>query len=198
MTDTTFNIYFTIPGFLAALILASFVHELGHSIVALRLRVPIRRVTIGMGPILWQLRPGAGPEICWRLLPFSVSIAVPAGRTADSTACRPLGHDMAVAAGGPTASLLLAVALVFAAVWVRITSGAGTWAATTALLSAWMGLSNLFPLPGLDGGHILLLDAMRLGLVISPRQQVMVHRTGLRLVAVAVLSLGFVRLVSLA
>jgi membrane-associated protease RseP (regulator of RpoE activity) len=198
MMQTTFNIYFTIPGFLAALILASVVHEMGHALLAVRLRVPIKRVTVGMGPTLWSGRPGSGPELSWRLLPFSVSIAVPAGRASDGTLRRPMGHDMAVAAGGPTASLLLAAALVIAAVCVRITSGAGTWAATTALLSAWLGVSNLLPLPGLDGGHLMLLGAMRLGVPISPRQEVLVHRTGLRLVALVGLTFGLVHLAGLA
>ena len=70
--------------------------------------------------------------------------------------------------------------------WRRSTGpGLESWLIATALLSALLGLSNLLPLPGLDGGHLVVLGAARLGWVLSPRQEIQVHRVGLRLVVLA-------------
>ena len=51
---------------------------------------------------------------------------------------------------------------------------------TAALISLALGLTNLFPLPALDGGRILfvLIEAVR-GRRISPEREAMIHFVGL-------------------
>ena len=186
MTSTPLEgLPFTTLGLLAALCLATVAHELGHLLVAARLRIPVRRITVGLGPILWRREAGALPELVWRLAPLGMAIGVPGRRDDDGTLRRPVEHDMLVAAAGPAASFLLPVALVGLAALLRAGPGLESWLIATALLSALLGLSNLLPLPGLDGGHLVVLGAARLGWVLSPRQEIQVHRVGLRLVVLA-------------
>jgi len=69
------------------------------------------------------------------------------------------------------------------------------WLESTARLSAFLGITNLVPVPGLDGGHLLLLGAAGLGFQLSPEREMQAHQIGVRLVAVACLAALLVTLV---
>ena len=49
------------------------------------------------------------------------------------------------------------------------------WLVATALLSLLLALLNLLPIPGLDGGHLLLLGLHKLGLRRGPERERRLH-----------------------
>jgi membrane-associated protease RseP (regulator of RpoE activity) len=182
------NVPLIIAGFTAALIVTTLVHELGHLAAARLLRIPVRRVAVGMGPIFWRRSLNDDSEFVLRAIPTGMSIGVPGRRNPDGTQRRPIHHDVLMAAAGPAMSLLLAALFLGAAqmslfpIWLRL------WLTSTALLSGFLGLTNLIPVPGLDGGHLLLLGAASLGLQLSPEREMQAHHVGVRLVTVACLA----------
>ncbi|MDV6013982.1 site-2 protease family protein [Haloechinothrix sp. LS1_15] len=112
----------------AALLGASVLaHELGHTLVALRMGLPVRRVRLFL--------LGGLSEIA----------RVP----------RRPGQEGVIAVAGPVVSLALAVA--FAAVWVVMPAGGAGWLliAQCAVANAVVGVFNLLPGLPLDGGRIL-------------------------------------------
>jgi regulator of sigma E protease len=62
-----------------------------------------------------------------------------------------------------------------------------------AFLSINLGLINIFPLPGLDGGRIafVLLEAVRHGKRISPKTEGLVHFIGFALLMVFILAITY-------
>ncbi|MBC7243476.1 MAG: site-2 protease family protein [Anaerolineae bacterium] len=179
---------------LAMLIVATMVHELGHAGMARLLRIPIRRIAIGLGPVIWRRQLRADREFLLRAFPVGAMIGLPSRLSPSGESSRPLYHDVCVAASGPVINLLLFVGL-------AVVDGAGVaspavlpWLRTLALLSAFLGISNLLPIPGLDGGHILMLGVSKLGLRLSPRQQVVIQQMGLRLVVALCCGVLFARL----
>jgi len=189
------NVPLMIAGFTAALIITTLVHELGHLTAARLLRIPVRRVAVGMGPIFWRRSLNADSEFVLRAIPTGMSIGVPGRRNPDGTQRRPIHHDVLMAAAGPIMSLLLAAFLWGAAQTSLFPTWMQLWLASTALLSAFLGIANLLPVPGLDGGHLLLLGAAGLGLQLSPEHEMQAHQIGVRVVAVACLAALLVTLV---
>jgi membrane-associated protease RseP (regulator of RpoE activity) len=62
-----------------------------------------------------------------------------------------------------------------------------TWAyglVGVGLLSTAVALLNLLPIPGLDGGHLLLLSAARKGWEMSREQELRVQRASIQWVVV--------------
>ena len=187
MQPTTVNVLLLIAGFLAALALTTLVHESGHLAAARLLRIPVWRIVIGMGPVFWRRALNDDSEFVLRAIPTGMLIGVPGRRNPDGTQRRPIHHDVLIAAAGPMMSLLLAVFLWGAAHMSVLPISLRFWLECTAMLSAFLGLSNLIPIPGLDGGHLLLLGAARLGLQFSPEGEMQAHRVGVCLVTVACL-----------
>lgn len=178
------NLPFTLLGFLIALLVVTLCHEMGHLLIARLFRVPVKRIALGLGPTLWQHSLDSGITIELRTLPVGMMIGVIPRRGSDGHIRRPVEQDIAVAAAGPIVSLLLAIVLISVAAILGPASGLQAWLVATAVLSLALAVLNLIPLPGLDGGHLVLLGLARLGLQLSPRREVMVHRVGFRLAAV--------------
>jgi membrane-associated protease RseP (regulator of RpoE activity) len=189
------NVPLMIAGFTAALIVTTLIHELGHLTAARLLRIPVRRVAVGMGPVFWRRSLNDDSEFVLRAIPTGMAIGVPGRRNPDGTPRRPIHHDVLMAAAGPMMSLLLAAFLWEAAQTSLFPTWLQFWLASTALLSAFLGIANLLPVPGLDGGHLLLLGAASLGLQLSPEREMQAHHMGVRLVTVACLTAMFATLV---
>jgi membrane-associated protease RseP (regulator of RpoE activity) len=181
------NVPLMIAGFTAALVVTTLVHELGHLVVARLLRIPILRIAVGMGPVFWRRSLNDDSEFVLHALPTGMSMGVSGRRNPDGTQRRPIYYDVLVAAAGPMMSLLLAAFLWGAAQASFFPVGIRFWLVSTALLSGFLGITNLIPIPGLDGGHLLLLAAARLGLQLSPEREMQAHQVGVRLVTVVCL-----------
>ena len=187
MHQLTANVPLVLAGLVATLAVTTTVHELGHLAMARVLRIPIRHVTVGLGPALLRRSLGVESELLLRAIPTGMTIGVLGRRDADGTLRRPIGHDILMAVAGPLMSFLLAASLLaagcndFYPYWMRL------WFGFTAFLSAFLGAANLIPVPGLDGGHLLVLGAALVGLQASPEHEMMVHRVGTRLMAAACL-----------
>ena len=177
---------------MSALIAVTFWHEGGHLLSAWLVHIPVRRITIGLGPALWRRKFGSNTEIVLRAAPLGMSIGVPGRRRDDGSLRRPIRHDLLMAISGPAASLLLTGAIFMLAFIIPGSSPSERWFIVAALLSALLGLLNLLPIPGLDGGHILVLSLARLGRQLSPRGEIRLHRMGLHLTAMAALLLMMV------
>ncbi len=181
---------FTALSFLAAIVLITTWHEFGHLLVAWRSQVPVKLIGIGLGPSLWRFRlsqreasPDGAIRLEVRAFPVGMAIGVVGRRTNDGQARRPASRDLAVAAGGPAASFMLGLLLFLMAITVRAASGLESWLLATALMSLFLMALNLLPLPGLDGGHMLLLTAACRGWQLSPTGEASLHRAGMRLLA---------------
>jgi membrane-associated protease RseP (regulator of RpoE activity) len=186
---------FPILGFVAVLLTATVVHELGHLVVAWLLGIPVRRIAVGLGPTLWRRQGAAEREFVLRAFPVGVTVGVPGRRAPDGTLRRPPWQDFLMAAGGPAASLLLFVALAAAAGPAQTSPVLLSWFRCIAMLSVFLGLANLIPLPGLDGGHMLVLGASAVGLRLSGEREAALHRLGFRLAAVACVAFAVGRVV---
>lgn len=169
----------------ASLTLTTVWHEFGHLLTARALRVPVKLIAVGLGPALWHRSLAGDLRLEVRAVPLGMAIGVVGRRTSDGHARRPATHDLLVAAAGPLASLLLGVLLFVAALFTVRTSGLGYWLFATGLLSALLALLNLLPVPGLDGGHILMLALALGGWQLTPQHEVLVHRMGMRVLLIA-------------
>jgi membrane-associated protease RseP (regulator of RpoE activity) len=178
-----------------ALILVTVAHEAGHWVAARLVGIPVKQIAVGLGPVIGWQRLYNGVKIVWRVLPLGAAIGVPGRWARDGTLRRPVTHDLVVAIGGPVASFLLTMLLVALAMIWPAAPALSTWLLATALLSTVAALLNLLPLPGLDGGHIALLAASRLGLKLSPKQELRFHRKGLRLVLLICMLLLLIQMI---
>ncbi|MCC7352528.1 MAG: site-2 protease family protein [Anaerolineae bacterium] len=190
----TFAMPFSLVGFALALILATIGHEFGHLVMAKALHIPIKLIAVGLGPILWRRSFANGVQFEWRLVPVGMAVGLLGRRSETGEDRRPWKQDLTVAAGGPIASLLLMAALIVLAIFTRSDPAAQSWLIATAAISLLLAFYNLLPLPGLDGGHILVLSVARLGLRLSPQREAMLHRTGLKLTAMVCMLLLAVRM----
>ena len=171
-----------IAQFAISLFVVTLAHELGHVLVAQRLGIPIKRITWGFGPALWRRPLGQGSELVVRLLPTGMSVGVPVRRTSDGRMIRPIKHDILLAAGGPAASLIFALAMSASFLLFDGSVTFQLWLIATAILSVLLAILNLIPVPGLDGGHLLLLIAARFGWELTSHQEITAHRLGTRLI----------------
>ncbi len=183
-----------IIGLTIGLIAVVFAHEMGHLVMAKILNIPVKRISLGLGPVLWQHQITPNTKLVMRLLPVSVAIGVPGRYDANNNLRRPETHDMLVAIAGPVASVALAGTLYALALAVFQSPIVQLWLLALAALSLAAGLLNLIPVPGLDGGHLLLLGLARFGLRLSPSQEVKAHNTGLRLLTALVMLLTLARI----
>jgi membrane-associated protease RseP (regulator of RpoE activity) len=90
---------------------------------------------------------------------------------------------MLMAAGGPAASALISLFLLVLAVLAGQPEGLRLWLLVTAVLSLAVGLCSLVPIPGLDGGHLVVLGAACLGHELSPHNERLAHQLGMRCLA---------------
>lgn len=173
---------YSLTGLIVALMIVTVGHEIGHLLAARALNVPVKLIALGVGPTLWRRR-SAGIRFELRALPLGMSIGVLGRRDDDGRPRRPVEHDIGVAAGGPLASVALLLLFGGIALLAGSTPQFQSWLVMTASLSVILAGLNLIPLPGLDGGHLLLLTASRFGLQLSPQQEATVHQLGLQIAA---------------
>lgn len=181
--------------FVVALLVATLGHELGHLLVAYWVGIPVRLIAIGLGPALWRRSASDGVQLVLRALPTGMSVGVPGRRDEAGHLRRPIRHDLLMAAGGPVASFLFSGLLLGLAAFLGPASFLFNWLVMTAILSTLLALLNLLPVPGLDGGHLLVLAVAGLGYQLSPQQEATLHRKGLWILVCIV---GIVALIRMA
>jgi membrane-associated protease RseP (regulator of RpoE activity) len=155
-------------------------HELGHLATARWLGVPVANLSIGLGPILWRHRLHESSNLVLRAFPLGMSVAVPNRRSLDGQPRRPYSHDLWIAAAGPCASLLLTLILFGTGRWVPMPYEWAYGLVGVGLLSAAIALLNLLPIPGLDGGHLMMISAARKGWQMTPEQELRLQRAGVK------------------
>lgn len=162
------------------------VHEAGHLIAARCYGIPVRRIRIGIGPVLCELSDRRG--INWSIGLFPIVGCVEMG---DENGVLSSAHPGALAvvyAAGPTASLLLALGIcglslvLFGEGGLVLSVDYDTPALAASILSELsfaIGLYNILPIPPLDGGLVLLagLRALR-GIRGPPNSKSLVFRVG--------------------
>jgi membrane-associated protease RseP (regulator of RpoE activity) len=126
------------------------VHEIGHALAARRLRVPVRRVVVGVGSRL--LRAG---RLDLRLLPALGFVDVVDGMHGLDQRRRVL-----IAVAGPVASAALGIGLVGVSL-VSIGHVAAV-AHAVGIMNLGVGGFNLLPVPLLDGWHVVERYILRL------------------------------------
>ena len=159
-------------------------HEFGHLAAARWLGVPIVNLYVGVGPVLWRHKMRQAPNLVLRALPLGMSVAIPSRRTMDGQQRRPFAHDLWIVAAGPCASLLLTFILFAMARWVPMPYDVAYRLVGVGLLSTAIALLNLLPIPGLDGGHLLMLGAARKGWEMTPAQEARLQRASIKWVVI--------------
>jgi membrane-associated protease RseP (regulator of RpoE activity) len=173
------------------LLLITLWHEAGHAVAAKWVGIPVRRLGIGMGPALWRFQPSdpAATVIELRALPIAMAIAVPARRAADGRRLRPLAHDLWTTAGGPIASFVLTAVLAAAVAAFPLSPAVAQHLVAAGVLSAVIAIFNLIPVPGLDGGHLLMLSLAHFGYELPVQQERTLMRRGVyAMAAISLLS----------
>jgi membrane-associated protease RseP (regulator of RpoE activity) len=159
-------------------------HELGHLLAARWLGVPIVNLYVGLGPILWRRRMRQSPNLVLRAFPLGMSVAIPNRRTLDGEQRRPYSHDLWIAAAGPCASFVLTLLLFAIARWMPMPYEWAYGLVGVGLLSTAIALLNLLPVPGLDGGHLLMISAARKGWEMTPAQELRLQRASVKWVVI--------------
>jgi membrane-associated protease RseP (regulator of RpoE activity) len=160
-------------------------HEAGHAVVARWQGLAVRRVTVGVGPEVWQFTRGS-TDVVVRLLPVlgMTSVAEPSGTDARSWLSRE-----APLAGGVAATLAAAVLVAAGVLALERRSGRrfvlGRLVIGDALV---LTVFNFLPVPPLDGGRVVLsaLAAAR-GAPLAGDALFWVHLGGLTLALVPIL-----------
>lgn len=179
MMAGTLGLPFSLWELTIALMVVTIVHEMGHLLAAKSVGISVRRVAVGLGPAVWHRSLENDVQLVLRALPTGMAIGVPGRWTADGKLRRPVEHDLLMASGGPLASFALTLGLLGMAALLHWAPAFQAWLINTAILSTVVALLNLLPLPGLDGGHLLLLGVTKLGLNLQPGQEGRLHRAGL-------------------
>ncbi len=143
------------------------VHELGHALAARLLRVPVRRVVVGVGPSLLRLG-----RLDLRLLPALGLVDVAGGLHSLDQRRRAL-----IATAGPAGSAALGIGLVGAS--LVSTGHAAAVARAVGAMNVGIAGFNLLPIPLLDGWHVVERYVLRL-LRVQPgeAQRLVAHKIG--------------------
>src|SRR5262245_43519153 len=164
----------------AALFGVTLWHELGHLAVARWLRVPIVHLNVGLGSCLWRRKLRQAPDLVLRAFPLGMSVAIPSRRTTTGQTRRPYAHDIWIAAAGPCASFVLTLLLFAIARWTPMPYAWAYNLVGVGLLSTAIALLNLLPIPGLDGGHLLMICAARKGWEMTQAQELRLQRASIK------------------
>jgi membrane-associated protease RseP (regulator of RpoE activity) len=164
-------------------------HEIGHLAAARWLGVPVVNLYIGLGPILWRRTVSSSwmhqpSNLVLRAFPLGMSVAIPSRRFMDGESRRPYSHDLWIAAAGPCASFVLTLLLFAIAHWTPMPYEWAYGLVGVGLLSTAIALLNLLPVPGLDGGHLLMISAARKGWEMTPAQEVRLQRASVKWVVI--------------
>lgn len=149
-----------------ALVVSSLgVHELGHWAVMRRVGLPVQRVSLGAGPILWAHR-----RLVLRLFPVAVSLHF----ERESWRALQPQQRFAIALAGPAMNLVFAAALALVAVMERQEG-----LLQLAQLNLGLAVVNLIPCPPFDGWHAMCAASERwTNQAIPPRFEAVADRVG--------------------
>jgi membrane-associated protease RseP (regulator of RpoE activity) len=136
-------------------------HEGGHALSAQRQGLAVRRVTVGMGPVLWRGHRGE-TQLVLRAVPLAgvTNLApVPAATQREPAPRRwqAWEREAVTLAGGIVATLVLAAAVAaLVAVRERATDARWIWGRMLVADAVVLTVFNFLPVPPLDGGRALL------------------------------------------
>lgn len=99
------------------------VHELGHLFAALRSGLPVKRFSVGFGPVLFGFRRG-GVEYCISLIPLG-GYVLPDVEDEEQFFAIPAGKRIVFSLGGPAGNLFFGFILFAAANWLNYGFSAG-------------------------------------------------------------------------
>ena len=139
------------------------VHEAGHAIGARRQGLTVRRLTAGVGPVLWSGRYG-DTDVVLRVLPVVgvTTFGSPSSQAGANAAhavadWQAWARELATIAGGVLATLALAVAMtVGVVVRERITATTWRWGRYVVADAVVLTALNFLPVPPLDGGRAVI------------------------------------------
>ena len=139
------------------------VHEGGHALAASRQEMVVSRVTVGVGPVLWQGRHG-DTRLVVRLIPLAGMTNLGGEGTGASSgqhgsaAGWPLWRqELVTLGGGVLATLALAMGVVLlVASRERLRRRPWTWGRFLIADAVILTVFNFLPIPPLDGGRALL------------------------------------------
>jgi membrane-associated protease RseP (regulator of RpoE activity) len=140
------------------------IHEGGHALAARQQGLPVARLTVGVGPVLWRGQAG-DTRLVLRTLPLAgVTTIGRANARATSTGASERGgsvgalsRELATIGGGILATLVIAI-VVAAVVMARehATGRRWVWGRFIVADAVVITLFNFLPIPPLDGGRALL------------------------------------------
>jgi membrane-associated protease RseP (regulator of RpoE activity) len=137
------------------------VHEGGHALAGARQGLVVRRVTVGVGPVIWSGHQGA-TEAVLRLVPIAGATQIAHGSPSDLVPSALSGwrvwrREMVAIGGGVTATLVLAFALA-GAVLLRERGSGQRWTLGRMIVADAVVLTvfNFLPVPPLDGGRAMI------------------------------------------
>jgi len=140
------------------------IHEGGHALVARHEGLPVQRVTVGVGPVLWRGQSSEA-ELVVRLVPVVglTTLGAPAEPhvtargEAGSTGWTTWFREMATIGGGLAATLALAVGVTgLVALRERIAARRWIWGRMLIADAVVLTVFNFLPVPPLDGGRAAL------------------------------------------
>jgi membrane-associated protease RseP (regulator of RpoE activity) len=168
------------------------VHEAGHAIGAWRQGLAVRRITAGVGPVIWRGAHG-DTDVVLRLVPIAGITTFRHDDASGATRPGPARIDWSVwrgelvtIAGGVLATLMLAVAMAcVVAVRERSTARSWRWGRYVVADALVLTLFNFLPVPPLDGGRAVVgaLAAWR-GVHLTGDALLLVHLSGLALAVI--------------
>jgi membrane-associated protease RseP (regulator of RpoE activity) len=161
------------------------VHEAGHALLARWQGLPVRRVTVGVGPPLWRGHRG-DTEVVLRLVPvLGVTDVAPGGastgRRVERGSVGRWASESATLAGGIAATIVAAV-LASAVVLARerATRRRFVWGRYVVADAVVLTAFNFLPVPPLDGGRALLAAVAALrGAPLAPEAMFWIKLGGL-------------------
>ena len=138
------------------------VHEGGHALAAMRQQIEVKRITVGVGPVLWRARHGDA-QLVVRLIPLAGMTSLgsaagdgagPTGQPGKSSAWR---EQLATVGGGVLATLALALGLaLLVATGERMSGRRWKWGRFLIADAVILTVFNFLPIPPLDGGRAVL------------------------------------------
>jgi len=139
------------------------VHEAGHAVAAGHQGLEVRRVTAGVGPVVWSGEHD-GAEVVLRLVPLAgVTTFGPHTGVASTTGSHAApdwkgwSSELVTIGGGVVATLALAVAMAgVVAARERSTARTWRWGRYVVADALVLTLFNFLPVPPLDGGRAVI------------------------------------------
>ena len=136
------------------------IHEGGHAFAGRREGLSVRRITVGVGPVLWRGQYN-GTETVLRLVPIAGSTQIAPhyeqSTSANASGWSVWGREVITIGGGVAATLALAIVLL-GAVMLRERRTGARWILGRMIVADAVVLTvfNFLPVPPLDGGRAVI------------------------------------------